>query len=1087
MSTKRQRINPLRRGRGVRPLAKNKKVNPGAPRTSRDAQIVIRSKETDPRTANKGARTCPPGPPVGASGVFEHRSNEITRGIEVEESVTFEALSAVRLNEESLPVSVVGGVHITLADQDTIKDEAVRITNSDLSGMGSINDPRMGVIEKDMLCPTCCQGLTCPGHYGAIHLNQAMLHPLYIRWIIRVLKSVCNSCGELLVPVEQLRMDGILGYEADTRMRKIEAMSMGRLCLAGSGEHKPCPPNPKFLPKPSKDSGSIKIEIKKSTLTLSVEEVEARLRRISPRTANALGFEFGSHPRNFILRYLPVIPPQARPNSVQEGRVYTDMITSLYIRIINANNAIMIHMESGNAEKLNKARTDLAAAITALIDKSDGAKMKKIGGRGNIMSTISGKKGFLRKALQGKRVNYSGRAVITPGPDLRMWELGVPEIMAMQFSVPETVTPANKAWLESLIRRGKVNYVIPYGGKKAKVIVKVAPGVLNTHKLKYGDQVKRQLLSGDRLSEGMADQIIYNRNPTLHRFGFVGFEVRVEKGLTLRVPLPTTTTTNSDFDGDEANVHVVQTPAARAEVATVMSIKNCKGIGVIFDALTAATLLTIDDTYVEPDVYADCIMQMDHIGGSLIARTPRVGEAPNLSLFERKIEDLQKRGVPRHSGKGLFSMLLPVDFNYTRRGDGNFVNITGGILIRGYIDEDDIGPYNKGAKHRNIVNKIFDQYGRDAAAVFISDATRMLQRWITHRGFSIGFGDCFPFDIADSKRLKEIVHEELTKANVMLEALGGPLEDPIANARRERDVKGVLDVAKTVGQVVTKEVLHRKPKEDLVVQGEQVTYIEVRGAPGRPQIITEVGARAIMVEDMDEISKKHYGDSVMLLRIDSFHVIVHDMSDAIRITNRDGHYIKKSDGTIHEIYDSEKNSEFASEENALVIMATSGAKGNMVNLAQITSLLAQQFLSGERIPNTLYGDRALAYYESGSLDPEARGFISSSYLTGLKPGEFFFAAMGGREGLVDTAVNTSVTGSFQRNAVKGMEGIMLRKDGTVRNSSGKVVQLTYGDDGLNPEKVKMVKIDGEMVPTFVNVAALADKINMSYGAVTHQG
>ncbi len=1045
--------------------------------------MVIRSKET----ANKGSRTCPPGPSSGASGVFEHRSNEITRGIEVEESVTFEALSAVRLNEESLPVSVIGGVHITLADQDKLKEEAVRITNSDLSGMGSINDPRMGVIEKDMLCPTCCQGLTCPGHHGAIHLNQAMLHPLFIRWIIRVLKSVCNSCGELLVPIEQLQMDGILGYEADTRIRKIETMSDGRPCLAGSGEHKACPKNPKFLPKPSTDSGSIKVEIKKTILTLRVEEVEARLRRISIRTANALGFLFGSHPKNFILRYLPVIPPQARPNSVQEGKVYMDMITSLYIRIINANNNIRIYMGSGDAEKLNKAKTDLVAAVTALIDKSDGAKMKKLGGRGNIMSAISGKKGFLRKALQGKRVNYSGRAVITPGPDLRLWQLGVPEIMARQFSVPETVTPANKGWLESLIRKGKVNYIIPYGGKKAKVMVKVAPGILNTHKLKYGDQVRRQLLDGDRLGEGMADQIIYNRNPTLHRFGFNGFEVKVTKGLTIALPLPATTPTNSDFDGDEANVHVVQTPAARAEVATLMSIKNCKGIGVIFDGLTAATLLTIDDTYVEPDVYSDCIMQMDHIGGSIIARTPRVGEAPNLSLFERKIQDLQERGVPRHSGKGLFSMLLPVDFNYTRKGEDNFVNIIGGVLIRGYIEKKDIGPYGKGAKHRNIINKIFDQYGRDAAAVFISDATRMLQRWITHRGFSIGFGDCFPFDIADSKRLNEIVHEELAKANVMLEALGGPLEDPVANARRERDIKVVLDVAKTVGQVVTKEVLHRKPKEDLVVKGEQVTYIEVRGSSDHPQILTEVGARALMVEDMDEQSKKYYEKSVMLLRVDSFHIVVHDMSNPLKkITNRDGHYIRKSDGTIYELFDSERNMDIASEENALVTMAISGAKGNMVNLAQITSLLAQQFISGERIPNTLFGDRSLPYYESGSLDPESRGFISSSYLTGLKPGEFFFAAMGGREGLVDTAVNTSVTGSFQRNAVKGMEGIMLHKDGSVRNCSGKVVQLTCGDDGFDPEQVKMVKIKGEFVPTFVNVASLADKINMSYGVVTQQ-
>lgn len=89
----------------------------------------------------------------------------------------------------------------------------------------------------------------------------------------------------------------------------------------------------------------------------------------------------------------------------------------------------------------------------------------------------------------------------------------------------------------------------------------------------------------------------------------------------------------------------------------------------------------------------------------------------------------------------------------------------------------------------------------------------------------------------------------------------------------------------------------------------------------------------------------------------------------------------------------------------------------------------------------------------------SKGFVENNYITGLKPAEFFFHAMGGREGLIDTAVKTSETGYIQRRLVKALEDVMVRYDGTVRNSSNQVVQFIYGEDGMAGENIEDLKID----------------------------
>ncbi|KAL8792567.1 MAG: hypothetical protein Q9182_007688, partial [Xanthomendoza sp. 2 TL-2023] len=128
--------------------------------------------------------------------------------------------------------------------------------------------------------------------------------------------------------------------------------------------------------------------------------------------------------------------------------------------------------------------------------------------------------------------------------------------------------------------------------------------------------------------------------------------------------------------------------------------------------------------------------------------------------------------------------------------------------------------------------------------------------------------------------------------------------------------------------------------------------------------------------------------------------------------------------------------------NNAVQMALSGSRGSIINISQITAIVGQQAVEGKRIPFG-FKYRTLPHFTKNDYSPESRGFVENSYLRGLTPTEFFFHAMAGREGLIDTAVKTAETGYIQRRLVKALEDVMSKYDGTVRNSLGDVVQFLY--------------------------------------------
>lgn len=140
-------------------------------------------------------------------------------------------------------------------------------------------------------------------------------------------------------------------------------------------------------------------------------------------------------------------------------------------------------------------------------------------------------------------------------------------------------------------------------------------------------------------------------------------------------------------------------------------------------------------------------------------------------------------------------------------------------------------------------------------------------------------------------------------------------------------------------------------------------------------------------------------------------------------------------------------------DNRFVMIVKSGSKGSMLNISQMISCVGQQSIDGKRVP---YGfdNRTLPHFRKYDDSPGARGFVKNSYISGLTAPELFFHAMGGRMGLIDTAVKTSQTGYIQRRLVKGLEDLKVEYDGTVRNNMGKIVQFSYGEDGIDTTRVE---------------------------------
>lgn len=721
-----------------------------------------------------------------------------------------EIRNRVRGAESELPELVIDDTLLYLYDDDELRNIAtVQVTEDKTEGEGSVNDAKMGVTDHGKACgyERCRKDvIDCPGHLGYIELKRPMYHPVYLRTIVYVLNCVCNSCGRVRLSRTQLEAKGILALRGIKRLRAIEnSIDASVTCISdlpegeeGQGAIQPCSLNPEFVTTSLKETNKIEYRMidpvsrkKGPNTVMSIEDVRKILDSISDADAELLGFENGSHPRKMIIQTIPVIPPVARPSMTQDGRVWTDYITNLYVSILRENKKINDRMD--NLEVTSIVDT-IYRLYRNIIEGPDGAHEE---GQG-IKDRIQGKEAIIRKALMGGRVNYSGRTVLGPDPTLKFGQIRVPRYYASKLTVPEVVNQYNFSKIEKLLREGKITMVVEKSSGRS---IQINEKNKETFEIHIGDKAQRHLQDGDTL--------MFGRQPTLHRQSLMGGKVVLADELTLGLPLFYTTPMNADFDGDEGTLHSLQTIEARAEAGTIASVFDClmnaqsnkPSMGIVYDVLTGLFLMTQPNVMIDKMLWMDLLMEI----------------TPDASISNLPLR-LAKYNVPMYSGKAMFSCLLPETLYY-KKGK---VEIIEGVLVSGEISKAHVG-----VEHNSIIQHLYTNYGPERTGQFLSDASFVVNRWLAENPFTVGMADCVPLQ----SNVDEIIEAEIAKSQIKVRALGTAPLEALEAEQHEKQIKGIVNSVKAVGDTIATKALDIK--NSLVVTSEA-------GSKGTRQNIAQI-------------------------------------------------------------------------------------------------------------------------------------------------------------------------------------------------------------------------------------------------------
>lgn len=852
------------------------------------------------------------------------------------------------------------GIQFSIFSPDEIERRSVvEITsNNTYEGnepkIGGLFDPRMGVLENGKQCRSCGQSNNnCPGHFGHYKLGRPVYYIQFLPMILNVLSCVCVSCSKLLVDKEM--RTSIKSKKGEGRWKELmEASSnisrCGQETEDGCGSRQPDRYKREGIARivaewDAVESRDAHHEAMKQPL--EVEYVQRLFRRITDEDVSFMGLNpRWCRPDWMICSVLAIPPPQVRPSVVQENNQRSeDDLTHKLFEIIKINKMLLTKMEA-EGSKTNKSNIDellnvLQYHIATLVDNQipGVAPSAQRGGRPlkSIQQRLGSKEGRIRYNLQGKRVEFSARSVITPDPNISIAELGVPIKIAMNLTVPERVTEYNRDKLYKLVQNGSAKY------PGAKTLVRsdgrmISLAHVNTKEivLYNGDTVNRHLMDGD--------MVLFNRQPTLHRMSMMGHRVRVLPYNTFRLNVSVTAPYNADFDGDEMNAHIPQSPEATQELQDIAAVpfqmispRHQKPvIKVVQDALLGTYRITKQGESFTRKEYMNFMMWNKRFDGKL----------PQSEMVN---------GAPKWTGQNVVSSLLPPlnsDLKNKMYDDDqashNLVKLRDGIIQGSSIVDDDV--LNKTGV--GIVHSTYNDFGSGAAVNFIDSLQSTIEAYLISSGFSVGLSDL----VADDETLST-------------------MNDIVQTRKKEID--------------------------EIVLQVHMDLFDNNTGRSNQDEFEGQVfGKLNKAIEELGKLGQKALA-----------------------------------------------------QENRLISMLKAGSKGSTINVSQMVACVGQQNIEGRRIPFG-FTDRTLPHYKKFDDGAEARGFVENSFVKGLTPQEFFFHAMSGREGLIDTAVKTAETGYIQRQMVKAMEDLVTQHDGTVRDARNQIVQFHYGEDGISSTKVE---------------------------------
>lgn len=459
---------------------------------------------------------------------------------------------------EMNPSKIIGIQFSILSPDEIRKSSVAHITSRDtyVNNKPVINglfDPRMGVLEPGLICPT--DGLNymqTPGYFGHIELARPVFYIQYLTHILKILRCVCFKCSKLLLDKQQ--HSHVLDMTAKDRWDYVFSVA-NKLQVCGEENSDGC--GCKQPDKIRKDGlASIYAEWKKMgeddsdiVIKLTPENVLKIFRRITDEDVAFMGFSpTFSRPDWMVCQVLAIPPPAVRPSVKHDAQQRSeDDITHIIVDIIKSNKALQEKIEQNADSKVIDGWTTMLQYYVATMvnNKIPGAdQVRQRSGRPlkSISERLNGKTGRVRGNLMGKRVDFSSRSVITADPNLSIRQLGVPKKVAMNITYPVVVNERNKNYLTKMMRNGPDVY------PGAKILERSSGDSIS---LKYVDRETLELRIGDTVHRHMVDgdAVLFNRQPTLHRMSMMCHIAKImNEGNTFRMNVADTKPYNADFD-----------------------------------------------------------------------------------------------------------------------------------------------------------------------------------------------------------------------------------------------------------------------------------------------------------------------------------------------------------------------------------------------------------------------------------------------------------------------------------------------------------------------------------------------------------
>ncbi len=629
----------------------------------------------------------------------------------------------------------IGKIRFRLLQPDTIRRMSVlRVVVPDIYDdegypiEGGLVDLKMGVVNPGMRCKTCGGTKdTCPGHFGHIELVRPVIHVGYAKDIYDILRSTCGECGRITLKEDKIEKIEDSPTEGIYQFREIrdKAKKKDECPYCGAEQKKIT------LTKPTsyfEGEGSAKQRLRPS-------EVRERLERIPREHLEALNIDPDlNRPEWFVLTVLPVPPVTTRPSiTLESGNRSEDDLTHKLTDLLRINQRLADNISAGAPQPIIEDLWDLLQyhITTYFNNKVSGippAKQRSGRALNTLFQRIKGKHGRIKGNLISKRVNFSARGVISPDTALSIGEVGVPQEIAKELTLPIKVTEKNITEMINYIRSEEYPmalYVKTPDGKKKKITDMNRETL--AEEIQPGYTVRRQLITGDIT--------LFNRQPSLHRLSMQAHRARVMHGKTLRINDGIAKPYNADFDGDAMNLHVPQTVEAQVE---------------------ARELLAVKENIISPRHGQVLAGGHDHVSGLALMTQENATFTKEETLKLLKSVNINRlpngKDKKEYHGREIISEIIPdtITLEIPSQLSEKPVKIEKGQVKEGIMDEKCFG--GEGI----LTREIWDKEGSDRAEKFINDITRLTLESITMKGYTISLEEYSLTEKGEKKRQETV-------------------------------------------------------------------------------------------------------------------------------------------------------------------------------------------------------------------------------------------------------------------------------------------------------------------------------------------